>query len=534
MKQPKAVEFEAAAMSLLQRFRIYCLASAAALWSVVAVSCSSPNPSFCCTSDEDCAAFDVTELRPCSDGLACVANACEVASCASDGCSTNAPVCDIVADTCVGCADSDDCVRFPESGVCDLTSGSCVQCAVESDCGTGRPFCSQQTCVECLISEDCASAQRPICDANACRGCTSDNDCDSQVCDSDAGVCAVAATVLYASSNGSGSSMCTVEAPCSLPRAVALASAQRFTIKLLPGTFTINPDQNGPGLLLPGKKLTLHGFGATLNIAVSGATFQAIDVRPGSDVLVRGLNVQYPNGESTTFDCLGNTVPSRLELDRVQVKARSIIASNTCVVVIRRSTLTEDSTAVIVPPISFANSTVSIDRTLIDGTASFGIRVQTGSQLKLTNSVIVDQSGDAMGAILRSGDSGAVISFTTFFKSHVVCNSQTPTDCSKALCFDNSIFLDGQTVSVSDSVEGAGCTHSHNIAFPQLGSLSGTGNQINVNPKLVAPASGDFKLQSTSPAVDAGDPSTTIEVDFDGNPRPVGSRPDLGAFELQR
>jgi len=54
-------------------------------------------------------------------------------------------------------------------------------------------------------------------------------------------------------------------------------------------------------------------------------------------------------------------------------------------------------------------------------------------------------------------------------------------------------------------------------------------------PQLVAPGSGDFHLQSTSPAVDAGDPSFVAgvgETDWDGAPRVSGDRVDIGADEV--
>jgi hypothetical protein len=49
---------------------------------------------------------------------------------------------------------------------------------------------------------------------------------------------------------------------------------------------------------------------------------------------------------------------------------------------------------------------------------------------------------------------------------------------------------------------------------------------------FVSPSS-DFHLLPTSPAIDAGTAAGSSATDLDGNPRPVGSAPDLGPYEVQ-
>jgi predicted outer membrane repeat protein len=60
---------------------------------------------------------------------------------------------------------------------------------------------------------------------------------------------------------------------------------------------------------------------------------------------------------------------------------------------------------------------------------------------------------------------------------------------------------------------------------------SGTGNITN-NPVFIDPSTGNFRLQTNSPCIDAGSgsPGTT---DLDGRPRVVGSKIDIGAYEFQ-
>lgn len=54
------------------------------------------------------------------------------------------------------------------------------------------------------------------------------------------------------------------------------------------------------------------------------------------------------------------------------------------------------------------------------------------------------------------------------------------------------------------------------------------------NPLFVNTGEFNFKLQSSSPCIDAGDPAytpSTDELDFDKNPRKIGACVDRGAYE---
>ncbi|OJW71655.1 MAG: hypothetical protein BGO59_27190 [Spirosoma sp. 48-14] len=62
---------------------------------------------------------------------------------------------------------------------------------------------------------------------------------------------------------------------------------------------------------------------------------------------------------------------------------------------------------------------------------------------------------------------------------------------------------------------------------------SGIGN-LNSDPLFVDPANGNFRLQPSSPAINAGSPDITdlLPTDIAGNPRVQGNRVDMGAYEF--
>ncbi|MFC1615314.1 MopE-related protein [Patescibacteria group bacterium] len=68
----------------------------------------------------------------------------------------------------------------------------------------------------------------------------------------------------------------------------------------------------------------------------------------------------------------------------------------------------------------------------------------------------------------------------------------------------------------------------YNNGVNYFGSGSQGANSINTNPLFVNPASHDFHLQSTSPAINAG-VNVGLTEDFDGNA--IVGNPDIGAYE---
>ncbi|WP_254445287.1 MULTISPECIES: choice-of-anchor Q domain-containing protein [unclassified Anabaena] len=87
--------------------------------------------------------------------------------------------------------------------------------------------------------------------------------------------------------------------------------------------------------------------------------------------------------------------------------------------------------------------------------------------------------------------------------------------------------------NVNFSWNNTNLTVNYNLyANSTLISVKGT-NDIVADPKFVNPSVNDFKLQSTSPAINKGLVRTGLTSDFSGSIRPSGTGYDIGAYEYK-
>ncbi len=89
------------------------------------------------------------------------------------------------------------------------------------------------------------------------------------------------------------------------------------------------------------------------------------------------------------------------------------------------------------------------------------------------------------------------------------------------------------TVSYSN-IQGG---ESAGIVTNNWGTVNWLDGNIDYNPMFVDPDNGDYRLQTSSPCIDAGNPDTTglnlPDYDLDGNPRIVNGIIDMGCYEYQ-
>jgi hypothetical protein len=84
----------------------------------------------------------------------------------------------------------------------------------------------------------------------------------------------------------------------------------------------------------------------------------------------------------------------------------------------------------------------------------------------------------------------------------------------------------------TNPIDGGGCTVTRSL-FDSVGiGDAGANASADVATFFVDFNALDFRLASSSPARGAGEPGLlTIDLDGDARPLPVGSMPDIGAFE---
>ena len=93
----------------------------------------------------------------------------------------------------------------------------------------------------------------------------------------------------------------------------------------------------------------------------------------------------------------------------------------------------------------------------------------------------------------------------------------------------NNLFCDNLQIIYSDNSSGNLAIY---INIDDLNNISAEySSNLFVDPKFVDKANFDYHIAQNSPAIDAGIENENCTTDFDGNARPNGSAPDIGADE---
>ncbi len=289
-----------------------------------------------------------------------------------------------------------------------------------------------------------------------------------------------------------------------ITRALALADrGTRPVVNVLPGYY--GPAHNGETL--------------PLRIGSGGATHA-------------GLVVRAVDG-GVTFDLAGSRTPA------IDIGANAFDVRLTDIDFVNGEML--DPSARVVE-ISATTRGIRIDRCRFES-ARRGIVVvdvdPASTDIAVHDNVFVDLTGAAIDALEREG-------VIEVWHNTIVGSSSTPNSlgihvespfarvCNNLLVGLREGVVTGASVPpnavTGNDVWQCQTPFSGSLTTPPPGNLA-------VDPKFVAPLSGDFRLRADSPLIDAGAPSFGA-ADFFGNPRDVDGdgdgtpRPDIGAFEL--
>jgi hypothetical protein len=147
------------------------------------------------------------------------------------------------------------------------------------------------------------------------------------------------------------------------------------------------------------------------------------------------------------------------------------------------------------------------------------------------------------GITLYAGTTNAFFYNNTFYETGAANQPMIWATGTARAVFKNNIWhsRSGQRFFLLESWQGATINSERDLFFNPGGSTtppSGTNitvtGAVTANPMFVNPSANDYRLLPGSPAIDAGTAAVAgvVSRDYDGNPRPQGVTPDIGAFEF--
>jgi len=167
---------------------------------------------------------------------------------------------------------------------------------------------------------------------------------------------------------------------------------------------------------------------------------------------------------------------------------------------------------------------------VISNATTIGIELFNGPGVATLVNNIVARSGTQV--IRAEGQSGQALTATLIHNTLV-----GPGGGSGAYVAGYTTLIVTNTIAVSAtwgitnvSPVSATVIADHNLFWANTyPGIQGT-NPVNGNPRFVNPAAGDYHLGPGSAAIDAG-VDARVTTDIDGDPRPIGALPDIGADE---
>jgi len=452
-----------------------------------------------------------------------------------------------------GCTDISDCVA--SAPICE--DGTCRSCeapvgSATDECAelTATPHCDDRgRCVECLADDDCSGGSRPVCDGGACRACEQNAECASGYCKG--GRCADSTSIVYAlAQTGSTDPMScgTQDRPCRyVATAATLLSASRPVLVLVKTTQAFSYEQlvlpalpGSPDLAVVGNHVTIQnwdepaitisGGNVTLDDVVADVSPSSTSVPGFSAINCTGARLTMTNGSVSNASSDYASRGIRLVDCTADIEGVTFTGSADTTMSSGYTAVTSDSTAM--PP----NQTLTVQRCLFE--KNYQVIYVNADHFVIRNNLFVSNGLYAYTTMFHlEAQTDSIFGFNTLYGNDNDCNPERGlitcgTNCgthTSNLSWGN-LFSNGGCPELLYSYGGPTVTYTlAETTWPGFNNISGE------DPLFTAPMTGDFTPGPGSPAINAGNSDATLmpDVDYFGNPRPVGSRPDIGAIEAQ-
>jgi hypothetical protein len=197
-----------------------------------------------------------------------------------------------------------------------------------------------------------------------------------------------------------------------------------------------------------------------------------------------------------------------------------------------------DSTALEVPPGSAADHVAVQDASptraacQIDGTLTDSLCVAGGTATAAVDVVAMQDESPLLQGVTAVATG----------KNGVGANVEQNSTGSLTMAIDNSIVkgnstdvvLSASTGEASIDITSSDVATTKKVKEPGTETIRRAKTDVSAAPRFVDAATGDYAEKASSPTVNKGAADDPHDTDLAGNPRTLGSAPDLGAYEFRQ